>query len=66
MIGAPLLGRWSDTIGRKKVLLISNGGTFLGWIIFLTALLLPVWNIYGVDTVILGTFVITLPINDFQ
>jgi len=25
LIGAPILGRWSDTYGRKKVLLICNG-----------------------------------------
>ncbi|HKR72478.1 MAG TPA: MFS transporter [Candidatus Nitrosocosmicus sp.] len=62
LIGAPILGKWSDNIGRKKVLLISNGGTFIGWIIFLIALIVPVWNIYGVNSVILGTFVITLPI----
>jgi len=62
LIGAPLLGRWSDTIGRKKVLLISNGGTFIGWVIFLIALLVPVWTIYSVDSAILGTFVITLPL----
>lgn len=62
LIGAPLLGKWSDTIGRKKVLLISNGGTFVGWLIFLIALLVPVWNIYSVNSVILGTFIITLPI----
>jgi MFS transporter, DHA1 family, tetracycline resistance protein len=62
LIGAPLLGRWSDTIGRKKVLLISNGGTFVGWIVFLIALLVPVWNIYSVNSIILGTFVITLPL----
>jgi MFS family permease len=24
LIGAPILGRWSDVYGRKKVLLISN------------------------------------------
>ncbi len=62
LIGAPLLGRWSDTIGRKKVLLISNGGTFVGWVVFLIALFVPVWNIYSVNSVILGTFVITLPL----
>lgn len=62
LIGAPLLGKWSDAIGRKKVLLISNGGTFIGWVIFLIALLVPVWNIYDINSVILGTFVITLPI----
>ena len=26
LIGAPLLGRWSDIYGRKKVLLVSHGG----------------------------------------
>ena len=62
LIGAPLLGRWSDTIGRKKVLLISNGGTFVGWVVFLIALFVPVWNIYSVNSIILGTFVITLPL----
>ena len=62
LIGAPLLGKWSDTIGRKKVLLISNGGTFVGWVIFLIALLVPVWNVYSVNSAILGTFVITLPV----
>ena len=62
LIGAPLLGRWSDAIGRKKVLLISNGGTFAGWLVFLIAFFVPVWNIYIVNSVILGTFVITLPL----
>jgi MFS transporter, DHA1 family, tetracycline resistance protein len=62
LIGAPLLGRWSDTVGRKKVLLISNGGTFVGWIIFLLALFVPIWNIYSVNSIVFGTFVITLPL----
>lgn len=62
LIGAPLLGRWSDTVGRKKVLLISNGGTFIGWIIFLIALFVPVWNIYSVNSFVIGAFVITLPL----
>lgn len=62
LIGAPLLGRWSDSIGRKKVLLISNGGTFVGWIIFLIALYVPIWDIYSIHSAILGTFVITLPL----
>jgi DHA1 family tetracycline resistance protein-like MFS transporter len=33
-IGAPVLGALSDTIGRKKILLVSQGGTLLSWIIF--------------------------------
>jgi MFS family permease len=39
LIGAPVLGRWSDQIGRRKVLLLSQGGTFIAWGIFLIALL---------------------------
>jgi DHA1 family tetracycline resistance protein-like MFS transporter len=35
LVGAPILGRWSDIYGRKKILLISHGGTLTGWIIFL-------------------------------
>ncbi len=41
LIGAPILGNWSDRYGRKKILLLSEGGTFIGWLIFLVALLLP-------------------------
>jgi len=62
LIGAPILGRWSDTYGRKKVLLISNGGTLIGWIIFLIALFLSVVNLFSINSVIIGTFVITLPL----
>lgn len=35
LIGAPILGRWSDVYGRKRILLLSNGGTLVGWIFFL-------------------------------
>lgn len=41
LIGSPILGAWSDKFGRKKILLISEGGTFVAWIIFLIGLLLP-------------------------
>lgn len=37
MIGAPILGSWSDRIGRKKVLLISHTGSFLSWGVFALA-----------------------------
>jgi MFS family permease len=62
LVGAPILGRWSDTHGRKKVLLLSNGGTLAGWIIFLVALILPVSKIYSINSVFLGAFAITLPL----
>jgi MFS transporter, DHA1 family, tetracycline resistance protein len=62
LIGAPLLGRWSDIYGRKKILLLSNGGTLAGWVIFLIALFLPINNLFSIDSTIIGTFVITLPL----
>src|ERR687895_2462330 len=31
LIGAPLLGRWSDNFRRRRVLLLSNVGTSIGW-----------------------------------
>jgi len=40
LIGAPALGALSDKYGRKKILLISEIGTFVGWAIFLVAMLL--------------------------
>ncbi|HEX5978170.1 MAG TPA: MFS transporter [Nitrososphaeraceae archaeon] len=62
LIGAPLLGRWSDIYGRKKILLLSHGGTSAGWIIFLIALFLPINNLFSIDSTIIGTFIITLPL----
>jgi DHA1 family tetracycline resistance protein-like MFS transporter len=62
LIGAPILGRWSDAYGRKKVLLISNGGTLVGWIIFLFAFLLPATSLLSISSAIIGTFAITLPL----
>jgi DHA1 family tetracycline resistance protein-like MFS transporter len=41
LIGAPVLGNWSDRVGRRKILLLSEAGTFIAWIIFLIGLLLP-------------------------
>ncbi len=32
--GAPILGAWSDRIGRKKIFLLSLAGTFVGYLIF--------------------------------
>ena len=62
LIGAPVLGRWSDIFGRKKVLLLSNVGTSVGWILFLFALLLPFEKSFSIDIAFFGTFVIILPL----
>ncbi len=62
LIGAPILGRWSDIYGRKKVLLISHGGTLVGWIFFLIALFLPGENLFRINSALFGTFVVTLPL----
>jgi MFS transporter, DHA1 family, tetracycline resistance protein len=62
LIGAPILGRWSDIFGRKKVLLLSNVGTSVGWILFLFALFLPFEKSFSIDIAFLGTLVIILPL----
>jgi MFS transporter, DHA1 family, tetracycline resistance protein len=62
LIGAPVLGRWSDIYGRKKVLLLSNVGTSIGWVLFIFALFLPVEKVFSINSAAFGTFVITLPL----
>jgi Major Facilitator Superfamily. len=62
LIGAPILGKWSDVYGRKKILLLSNAGTLVGWIFFLVALFLPVEK-FTIDNALVGTFVISLPLT---
>src|SRR5215510_3311818 len=61
LIGAPILGKWSDIYGRKKVLLLSNIGTAVGWIIFLFALFLPSEK-SSINVAFFGTFVVVLPL----
>ena len=62
LIGAPILGRWSDRFGRRKILLLSQLGTLISWLIFLTAFFLPVITINEVNSGSLGQFTITLPL----
>lgn len=62
LIGAPLLGKYSDKVGRRKALLISQAGTFLSWIILIYALYAPIETIATFDNTILGSFVLTWPL----
>ena len=62
MVGAPLLGKWSDKIGRKKVLLISQMGTLLSWLIFLLAFLFPVVEVFSINSERFGVINFTLPL----
>ncbi|MEM6460487.1 MAG: MFS transporter [Pseudomonadota bacterium] len=62
LIGAPILGRWSDRIGRRKVLLLSQFGTMVSWIIFLIAFTLPADALFTIDSALLGQFSLTLPL----
>jgi len=62
LIGAPILGRWSDRFGRKRVLLLSQLGTLASWGIFLIALALPTHAMATVDSKLLGAFTITVPL----
>lgn len=61
-IGAPLLGRLSDSIGRKKVLILSQMGTFLSWCLFLLAFVLPQTVLWTHESELTGNYTMTLPL----
>ena len=61
LIGSPILGKLSDTYGRKKILLLSNVGTSIGWLLFLFALFLPS-NTFSINIPLLGAFVVIIPL----
>lgn len=48
-IGAPILGAISDRKGRKPILIISQIGTLISWIIFVIALSLPDFPLFGIS-----------------
>lgn len=62
LIGAPLLGRWSDDIGRKRVLIVSQVGTLIAWLLFIVALLLPNIPFLEVNSSWVGTFALSIPL----
>ena len=48
LCGAPVLGRWSDRTGRRPVLIASQVGTLVAWLLFLAALSIPVQPLFEV------------------
>ncbi len=62
LIGAPILGKLSDRIGRKKVLIVSQVGTFIAWMLFLLAFILPKTELWSSDSEFTGSYIMTLPL----
>jgi MFS family permease len=62
IIGSPLLGRWSDIWGRKRILLLSQAGSLVSWIIALIAFYVPIVTLTKLDSSLLGKFTLTLPL----
>jgi MFS transporter, DHA1 family, tetracycline resistance protein len=62
VIGAPILGRLSDSYGRKKILFICEVGSFLSWAIFFIALYLPLNTLFESQSKLLGDIIFTLPL----
>lgn len=61
-LGAPRLGRLSDRIGRKSVLIITQLGSFMAWSLFLISFAVPRWVLWEQDTPLTGAYTLTLPL----
>lgn len=62
LIGSPYLGRWSDRYGRRRILLLSHGGTLLSWAVFLVAFFLPETLLFSNSQDISEPLLLTLPL----
>ncbi len=61
-IGSPMIGRWSDNIGRRKALLYSQAGTAFAWLIFLIALFVPITDLFETTLPSGSTLIFTIPL----
>jgi len=62
LIGSPILGNWSDRIGRRKVLIVSHLGTLFSWGGMLVALNIDKIELASFDGKLLGKIMITVPL----
>jgi MFS family permease len=62
LFGSTFLGRWSDYLGRKRMLAMSQMGTVMAWMIVLVAFYIPAKAMLKVDSHLLGKFSLTLPL----
>jgi MFS transporter, DHA1 family, tetracycline resistance protein len=62
LVGAPWLGGLSDRVGRKRVLLYSQLGGLIAWVIFAIALVVPHVVMFTLDNSVTGHVIVILPI----
>jgi len=62
LASAPVMGRWSDQFGRKRLLLLCEAGTVAGWVVLAAALALPATPVAKVDWALTGAFTVTWPL----
>jgi DHA1 family tetracycline resistance protein-like MFS transporter len=61
-MAAPVIGRMSDNVGRRRILSMSQFGTVMSWMIILAAFFIPANKLLNVDSALLGKFSLTLPL----